>query len=378
MERADMPNNASLRAVAGAALAVLALAGPAAAQAPGGAPPGVTVAPVAQRDVSERWSFTGRVQAIDKVELRARVQGFLAARNFEEGTEVKTDDLLFEIEKAPYQAAVAQAEANLASATAAEQLAQATLSRTETLSERQTVSAAQLDEAQAKFLEAQAAAQAAEAALTRARLDLAYTDVRAPMAGRIGRAAYSVGDLVGPDSGPLATLVAQDPIYVAFPVPSRVLLEVRREGRARESVRVHLELADGSTYEHAGEVSFVEVEANPTTDTVTVHATVPNPDRLLVDRQLVGVTVEAKEPTLRLVVSQSALLLDQQGAYVLVVGDDDTVATRRVALGEQVGTDVIVEDGLAAGERVIVAGVQKVRPGMTVSPQTVKGDDESP
>ena len=367
----------SLRAAGAVSLVLLALA----AQAPGGpgaAPPGVIVEPAAERDVSERWSFTGRVQAIDKVELRARVQGFLAARDFDEGAEVEKDRLLFVIEKAPYQAAVAQVEANLASATAAEELARVTLTRTETLVGRETVAEARLDEAQAQFLEAQAAGQAAEAALTRARLDLAYTDVRAPMAGRIGRAAYSIGDLVGPDSGPLAVLVAQDPMYVAFPVPSRVLLEVRREGRERESVRVHLELADGSTYEHAGAVRFVEVEANPTTDTVTAHATVPNPDRLLVDQQLVGVTVEAKEPAVRLVVSQSALLLDQQGAYVLVVDADGTVQARRVTLGEQVGTEVVVEDGLAAGEQVIVAGVQKVRPGMTVTPQTIAGDDRSP
>ena len=354
------------------------LAGVACAQAPGGreaGAPGVIVEPAAERDISESWSFTGRVQAIDKVELRARVQGYLAARNVEEGAEVAKDQLLFVIEKAPYQAGVAQAEANLASASAAEELARVTLGRTETLVSRETVSRAALDEANAQYLQAQAAAQAAEAALTRARLDLAYTDIRAPMAGRIGRAAFSVGDLVGPDAGPLATLVAQDPMYAAFPVPSRVLLEVRREGRARESVSVHLELADGSLYEHAGEVRFAEVEADPTTDTVTVRATVPNPDRLLVDQQLVGVTVEAKEPAARLVISQSALLLDQQGAYVLVVDANGQVAARRVALGGQQGAQVIVESGLAAGEQVIVGGVQKVRPGMTVSPQMVSGSD---
>lgn len=339
------------------------------AQQPGAPPPpGVMVETVREQDVAAQSRFTGRIEAIDKVELRARVQGFLKSRLFQEGSAVEKDALLFEIEKAPYEAAVAQAEANQASARAGVELARLTFDRTETLASRKTASAAQLDDARAKLQEAEAVLKAQEAALRVARLDLQYTEVRAPMAGRIGRAAYSVGDLVGPDSDPLATLVAQDPVYVAFPVPQRVLLQVRRGQVDRDSVVVRLELSDGSVYEHPGKIGFVDIEANPTTDTVTVRASVPNPEGLLLDRQLVRVLVESERPEAKLLVSQSALLLDQQGSYVLTVDAENKVEARRVTLGDQRDSRIVVEEGLAAGERVIVSGLQKVRPGMTVDP----------
>jgi membrane fusion protein (multidrug efflux system) len=338
-------------------------------------PPGVVIEPARRQPLAERASFTGRIEAIERVELRARVEGYLGRRQVEEGSEVEAGRLPFVIEKAPYEAAVAEAQANVASARANVALARQNQDRILELFERGTAAAAQRDEAAAQLQARTAEQQGREAALQIARLNLSYTEVRAPIAGRIGRAAFTEGSLVGPSSDPLATMVQQDPMYVAFPVPQRLLLEFQREQRDRDSVVVRLELSDRSIYPHAGEVRFADVAANPTTDTVTVRARVPNPDRLLYDRQLVGVIAEDKAPEQRLMVSQAALLLDQDGPYVLVVNDEDRVEVRRITPGAQQGGLLVVEDGLSEGERVIISGTQKVRPGMAVAPQLAAEGD---
>ena len=358
------------------ALAFAILAVPAAAQAPaaGGPAPSVIVETVRNRDAINESAYIGRVQAIDKVNIRARVDGFLAKRGFDEGREVTKDQILFTLEKGPYEAAYDLAKANLANAKAAEQLAQATYDRTKPLAERGTSSQAALDDAISKLAQAKAAVQAQEAANKQAELNLGYTDIYAPMDGRTGRATYSVGEYVGPTSNPLVTVVRQDPMYVAFPVPQRVLLEVRREGRTADSVLVQLRMPDGSTYEHDGAITFAEVEGNAGTDTITVRATFPNPKRLLVDQQIVGVNVLAKKPELKLMMSQSALLLDQQGAYVLLVTPENKVESRRIEVGEQQGPRIVVKSGLTEGERVITSGQQKVRPGITVEASEIKDD----
>ena len=211
---------------------------------------------------------------------------------------------------------------------------------------------------------AAASIQEAQAELQQAQINLGYTEIHAPIAGRISRADFSVGNLVGPDSGVLATIVSQDPIYVTFPVSQRELLAHR--GRRGEPV-VRVTLPDGTLYEHAGKLNFQDVRVDPGTDTLTVRAELPNPDRVLIDGQFVGVRVERGEPKRVLAVPQAAVQVNQAGPYVLVVGDDDKVAARRVRLGALEGVQVVVEDGLSEGERVIVEGIQKVRPGMAVA-----------
>lgn len=349
---------------------------PAYAQAPKGPtppPPSVIVDVARLRDVSQQQSYTGRIEAIDKVAIRARVAGFIKSRGFEEGAEVAKDQVLFEIEKEPYEAALALAEANLANAQAALQLTQATFDRATPLAERGTASQATLDDARSKLAQAQANIKAQEANLTKARIDLSYTVIRAPMQGATGRATYALGEYVNPTtSNALVTLVRQDPVYVAFPIPQRDLLQVRRERRDADSVVIRLRLPDGSTYAHDGTVRFAEVVGNPGTDTVTIRANVPNPDRLLVDQQIVGVTVVAKQPESKLVISQAGLMLDQKGASALVVGKDNKIEIRRIEVGEQFGPDIVVVKGLSAGERVVIDGHQKVRQGVVVEAHRAK------
>lgn len=361
--------------LAGAAVLTACFAPPSFAQAPPEPPPpSVVVETVRPHDVTDQSTYLGRVEAIDKVTIRARVDGFLASRGFDEGSEVKKDQILFTLEKEPYEAAVALARANLASARAGLDLAQATYDRTRPLAERGTSSQAALDDAAAKLSQARATVQAQDAMLRQAELNLSYTEIRAPMDGRTGRATYAVGEYVGPSSNPLVNLVRQDPMYVAFPVPQRVLLEVRREGVTADQVLVRLSLPDGSTYQHDGAIKFIDVESNRGTDTTMVRAEMPNPERLLVDQQIVRVNVVSKETDHRLMISQAAIVLDQEGSYVLAVSAEKKVEIRRIEVGAQHGARIEVRKGLSEGDRVIVSGHQKVRPGIVVEPSEAVND----
>jgi membrane fusion protein (multidrug efflux system) len=315
-------------------------------------------------DVTPGAGFNGRVVAVDQVQLRARVTGVLEQRLFEEGADVKAGDLLFVIEKAPYQAVVDQRRAELASAEANRVNTAVQLRRGEELVKNRNIPQAEVD--QRRAADEMAAAQILEvrAALEQALINLGYTEIHAPVAGRIGRAAFSVGNLVGPDSGVLATIVSQDPIYVTFPVSQRQLLAHRGE-RGEPVVRVTL--ADGTLYDHPGKLNFLDVQVDPGTDTVTVRAELPNPERVLVDGQFVNVRVERGAPVQMLTVPQASVQIDQAGPYVPVVGGDDKVEARRVTLGAPDGAQVVVQSGLQTGDKVIVDGIQKVRPGMAVA-----------
>jgi membrane fusion protein (multidrug efflux system) len=363
-----------------ALLALLGICGPlglcerAEAQQTGPAPPppAVTVIRVERRDVTPVTSFTGRIEAVDKVDLRARVEGFVQEIRFEDGADVGAGQLLFVMEKGPYQAKVNEDKAAIIAATGSLKLADLEVDRQTVLVQRQAVAQAKLDEALAKQAQAKGALLGSQAALEKSELDLSYTNIFSPVAGRVGRSSVSVGDLVGPSSPPLATVVSQDPIYVTFPVSVRQLLDVRRRAEASgndpRAVKVRLRLADGSLYGETGSLDFVDVQVDPGTDTIAIRARLANPDRTLIDGALVTVLVETAQPVSALVVPQSAVQFDQAGRYVLVVDAENKIQVRRIRPGPAYGSLYAVEEGLGEGDRVVTEGIQKARPGIVVAP----------
>lgn len=334
--------------------------------------PSVVVAPIESQDVTPSFSFVGRVEAVDRVDLRARVQGYVEERHFREGGEVKAGDLLFSLEKAPYQVVVDQRKADLAGAEATLKEATAELKRKEDLVGRGVLSAAELDTASAGEATANANVLQARAALRAAELDLSYTEIESPIDGRIGEAQYSVGSLVGTNSEPLATVTSIDPIYVTIAISEKRLVDARREGIDLENppVAPHLTLSDGSRYEHDGDFDFLGTEVNQSTDTVQARAVFPNPEQILLPGQFVSVVVRQKAVETTLVVPQIAVQEDQQGYFALTVNQADEVEVRRIEVAGQIDGFWIIGEGLAEGERVIVQGLQKVRPAMTVNPVT--------
>lgn len=339
-------------------------------------PPTVLATPVVSRLVTETSNYIGRITAIDKVDIVARVPGFIEERAFAEGQQVKKGDLLFRVEQATYKAAVEQARAALAKAKAAEVNAKLQLDRGKELVRNNNIPQATVDQRAADEEAAQANVMEAQAQLEQAEINLGYTEIRSPIDGRIGLATFTVGNLVQPSSGRLATIVRQDPIYVIFQVSERNVLEYRRrvaESTSNTHLNVHVRLPDGSTYPHPGLSNFLDVQVDATTDTVAVRARVPNPEGLLNAGGVVGVTVERGLPRSALTIPQAAVLLDQAGRYVLLVDSEKKVEQRRVTLGVEQGSNVIVTDGLKAGELVIVQGIQKIRPGQIVSASVLPG-----
>lgn len=334
-------------------------------------PPAVGVVPAAKKGVTWSYSFVGRIKAPESVALMARVQGFLDKVQFTEGQDVKAGDVLYQIEKVQYQAQVDQALANVASAKAAELNAQLTYNRSLDLVKTQAVSQATLDGNRASLDMAHAQVLQNEAALTQAKENLGYTDIIAPIAGRIGRTAYTQGNLVGPGSGALATIVSQDPMYVLFQVSVRQLEEIRearrQEDGGQSKISIFVRLPTGKEYAHSGIWNYTDPQVDQQTDTVTMRATLPNPDRQLIDGEFVSVEIRERREQPRLVVPQAAVQVDQAGSYVLVVDKDNKVQQRRIRLGTQQDADVVVESGLDEGENVIVDGILKVRPGLTVT-----------
>jgi membrane fusion protein (multidrug efflux system) len=343
--------------------------------------PSVGVRAAAMRGVSQSFELVGRIKAIETVDVRARVEGFLEKVLFREGQDVKKGDLLYQIEKVQFAAQVQQAKANLASAQAEATNAELQYHRQLDLSKRQYSPQSTVDQYKAEVDTGNARIQQAQAALTQAQVNRDYTDIRSPIDGRIGRTAYTAGNLVNPASGVLATIVSQDPIYVVFPVSVRELQTIRDARRKEDGglikIDIRLRLSDGKEYPHKGRWNFTGPQVDQQTDTLIMRATVPNPDRVLSDGQFVTAIIRERREQPRLVIPQAALQVDQSGYYALVVDSQHKVEQRRLETGPNLDTDIVVTSGLSEGDKVIVDGIQKVRPGQvvreTVLPATATG-----
>ena len=349
---------------------------PAAAQMPGG-PAAVGTIVVARRPVTESSSFVGRVQATDTVAINARVTGFVAERLFTEGAEVEKGQLLYRLERAPFeadlmakQAAVQQNQALLRNATIGLNRAQSLLNTP--AGQRSTV-----DDATANQASQQAQLLAAQAQLQASQINLDYTEIHAPVSGKIGRSAFAVGNVVSPTSGPLVSVVSQDPMYVLFQISVRAAVDLRNRYAAEggfSAVHVKLRLPDGSEYGQIGHIDYMDPSVAANTDTVALRAVFPNPlrpgskpnepgNRDLIDGAFVSVMVEGVQPIQALAVPRAAVLSDQQGNFVYVVDADSRAQIRRVVLGQTTPDSAVIASGLAEGESVIVDGIQRVRPG---------------
>lgn len=332
-----------------------------------------------RRPISQSRDFVGRVEAIDRVSVQARVTGYLEAILFTEGDFVNKGDALYQIERGPFQAAVEQAQGALERSKAAKTLTQIQLQRAEELLARNAGTAVARDQALAADRQAEGQILSDQATLDNANINLSYTDIRAPISGKISKSNITVGNVVGPSSGILTVIVSQDPMYVTFPVSQREFLNFQASGKQvnRKDIEVRIRFANGVTYNQVGTISFVDVVVDRATDTVLVRAKMPNPDGILVDGQLVTVTLQANQPQERVTIPQAALIADQQGIYVFVVEDGKAVV-RRVKTGGEDGPDIVVSDGLKGGEQVIVEGLQSIRPGQPVQatpvPASLKTD----
>jgi membrane fusion protein (multidrug efflux system) len=349
------------------------------------AAPAVGVVTVQRQPMTDSYQFNGRIQAINSVNIVARVSAFLEQQLFTEGTDVKKGDLLYVLERPPYQAAVDVQKAAIAQAQAQLENYNISLWRAQELVQKNAGTQQALDSAKATQRSATAQLQAAQAQLETAQINLDYTEIRSPVDGRIGRTSVTVGNVVSANSGILTTVVSQDPMYVLFPVPTRRAIELRQEYAENggfDAVKVRLRLPDGRLYDQTGKLDFINNAIAQDTDTVAVRGIIPNPVlasqtaggvnlRELIADEFVTVLLESIKPKEVIAVPRAAILSDQEGSYVYVVDDQNIARQRRVRLGELTPEKAGIVDGLKEGERVIVDGVQRARPNAPVMPAPV-------
>jgi membrane fusion protein (multidrug efflux system) len=359
----------------------LAIASQVFAQAPPG-PPAVGVVTVDQASITETSEFVGRIQAIQRVALTARVTAFLEDRLFTEGAEVHAGDLLYRLERPPFEADLQNKEAAVADANS--RLANATiqLDRATRLLNTPAGQRSNVDDAMAAQRSQAAQLAGAQAALRQSKINLDYTEIHAPIDGQISRTSITPGNVVSSSSGPLAFIVSQDPMYVTFPVSVRQLTELRSRYEKRgglSAVQVKLKLPDGTPYDQTGKIDYIDPSVATSTDTILVRAVIANPaigdqqpgrrvDRALIDGAFVTVSVEGIQPITALAIPRAAVMSDQGGSFVFVVGADNKVERRAVQLGQSTPALAVIAGGVKLGETVILDGLQRVRPGIVVAP----------
>ncbi|MBX7168670.1 MAG: efflux RND transporter periplasmic adaptor subunit [Pirellulales bacterium] len=341
-------------------------------------PPAVSVSTPVVRAVAPFEVFPGRLDAVESVDIRARVSGYLVKIAFQPGALVQQGDLLFAIDPRPYDAALARAEAEVARWQAELKKAAADLARSEKLRPTGAVTQEEYEQNVALRGMAEASLRAAQATVETARLDRGFTEIHAPIAGRISRALITEGNLVTADTTLLTTLVSDNPIHCYFDVDERTVLRIRaliaagKLASARDRRRpLGMMLADQQEFVQQGYIDFVDNRVDPTTGTIRVRGIFDNPDGLMSPGFFTRIKVLLGEPEDRLLVSERALGTELGQKYVLVVNAQDTVEMRPVTVGAVDGELRVIEQGLAAGDRVVVVGLQRVRPGMKVAAQTV-------
>lgn len=376
----------ALTALAAVSAAVIGLSSsPAEANAPAAAPPAlpVSVATVVTSQVAAWDEFSGRLEAIERVELRSRAAGTVQAVHFREGALVKQGELLVTIDPAPYAAEVDRAEAQAMAARSRLAHAKGEHERSQRLWEERAIAQREFDERGNTLREAEANLRAAEAALQSARLNLGYTQVRAPIAGRIGRIEINAGNLVaaGPGAPVLATLVSVSPIYASFDVDEQVMVRALKDLPGGASARAQLEripvqmgTAASAELPFDGKLQLVDNQVDAKSGTIRVRAVFDNRDGALIPGQFARLRMGHAKAGSALLINERAVGTDQDKRFVMVVGTDNKAAWREVRLGASVNGLRVVSEGLKAGERIVVNGLQRVRPGMAVAPREVAMD----